>query len=332
MWFCLLLKEGHGCILSIFLVTTNYAKNVSLCSCWDPLEKDFRDRQRNKPCMQVAQATCSLQWNEESGNLSFSSLNSRPKSDSSHVFPSWLSDPYKLRVFIQPIKSQKHERGNSQHIAFLNQIYRFLQESSIWCGILFLPNSNALHSRDSFEEIIITFSCFSFTFPRQTLFLAFFFFSRSCNITKTFLVLLLLCTRVASPASCNSIGESDQLPNFLISKLYCKGIRLRPRCRDSHATLVKEFDRSIFLRSTDSPLRVIKWNILRLLCVDYWQNDESWRVNSTVIKKLLNRVRFEWGRVEIFLKLSAQDLRNYLTSFSAQTTPLNENKVLCSPR
>lgn len=97
-----------------------------------------------------------------------------PESDSSHVFRSRLSDPYKLRVFVQPIKSRKHERGNSQHIAFLNQIYRFLQESSIWCRFLFLPNSIALHSRDSFEEIIITFSCLSFTFPRQTLFLAFF--------------------------------------------------------------------------------------------------------------------------------------------------------------
>lgn len=58
----------------------------------------------------------------------------------------------------------------------------------------------------------------SFPLTRQSVFG--FSFPPSCNITaKTFLILLLLCTRVASPASCNSIGESDQLPNFFNIKI-----------------------------------------------------------------------------------------------------------------
>lgn len=135
--------------------------------------------------------------------------------ESSHVFPSWLSDPYKHRgLSINPIKCPKQQPAHCLPFHPRQFIISYKNRpSDTFHQFEFVFFSFLLRLRVSFKEIIITIRSFlpftarqnnNWTFPCVFFFL--FFFASSCNITKTFLILLLLCTRVASPASCNSIG------------------------------------------------------------------------------------------------------------------------------
>lgn len=114
--------------------------------------------------------------------------------------------------------------------------------------LLLIPNSNLLLLQDSFKEIIITFVL-------QLSSLHFFSFSfscyPSCNITKTLYCYYCVLGSLRQPAATLS-GERPaaiSLVFFLISKLYCKGICLRSRCKG------KEFYVVFF---TFGPFRVIK--------------------------------------------------------------------------